>query len=139
MSMRYLRIFLLYAQDTLTEKSRAFIWLLLPVVNGGFFLIFWYAALQHGQATVGGWNSQQFIRYYLLLMIVGVLFNSHIEDLLERDIKSGEIVKYLLKPLSFYWSLCFIELPYRLIQGAMAIFFLCGYCLLFSGNSASAS
>lgn len=121
--MRYFRIFLLHFQDAFTDRSRSFVWLLIPFVNGGFFLLFWTAAFRANNQLIAGWSSSAIITYYLLLIIASALLYSHIEDRVEFDIQRGEVMKYLLKPFPYYLSMFFLELPYRLIQGVYATVF----------------
>jgi ABC-2 type transport system permease protein len=120
-SMHIFKIFLLYFQDTLTDRSRSFVWLLLPIINAGLFLIFWHAAFQTNNRVLTGWDSTSIIQYYLLMIISGALLVSHIEDLIQKDIQQGELVKYLLKPFPYYTFLLFQEIPYRILQGFYAI------------------
>lgn len=120
---RYLDLFLIYFQDALTDFGRLVAWMLLPIINGGFFLIFWFAAFQGDRPPINGWDRDSLVTYYLLLMFVSVLLSSHIEDFLEREIKLGGIAKHLLKPFSLYLSMTFFELPYRMLQGGIGILF----------------
>lgn len=47
---------------------------------------------------------------------------SHIEeDIGEHDIQQGELVKYLLRPVSYYWMKFAEEIHYRVLQGAYGI------------------
>jgi ABC-2 type transport system permease protein len=79
-------------------------------------MIFWFAALQ-GKSTIGGWDLNSFITYYLLLIVVGSLVVSHVEDPVDRDIRQGDVAKYFVKPFPYYLFMLFMELPYRLLQG----------------------
>lgn len=121
--MKYFRIFLLHLNDALTDRMRSLVWLLLPLINGGFFMLFWYGAFQGGQHSISGWDQNTIITYYLLLIIAGSLLLSHIEILMDTEIRQGNVVKYFLKPFPYYWFMFFIEVPYRLIQGTYAILF----------------
>lgn len=119
--MRYLRILLPHFQDVLSERSRSLVWMLLPLINGGLFLIFWHAAFQTNPHVLSSWTSSSLISYYLLIIVSGSLVISHVDELVQKEIYQGEIVKYLLKPLPYYLSMLFNEIPYRVIQGTYAI------------------
>jgi ABC-2 type transport system permease protein len=121
--MKYFKIFLLYTQDSMTDRLRSLVWVLIPFINAAFFLLFWSAAFQQGVQTVQGWDRSMIMTYYLLLIIVGAMLLSHIELSVDTDIRLGEVSKYLLKPFPYYWFMFFTELPYRLIQGFYAILF----------------
>lgn len=119
--MRYWRIFILHCQDVLTARTRALVWFFIPVINGGFFLLFWHGAFQANNQLLNGWDGNSIMTYYLLLVIVSTLLISHTEILVQSDIVQGGVVKYLTKPFPYYWFMFFNELPFRLLQGGYAI------------------
>lgn len=118
--MRLWRIFLLHFQDTITEWSRSIVWLLIPLINGSFFMLFWSSALQTNKNVLPGWDANSIMTYYILLIILGAAVQSHIEEKIDVDIRQGNIINYLLKPFPFYWAMFLNELPYRLLQGGYA-------------------
>lgn len=119
--MRYFRILLLYFEDTMTSWTRSLVWLLIPLINGGFFMLFWHAAFTSNRYVLPGWDSTTTMVYYLLLIIFSALINAHIEEKIELDIRQGDIVQYLLKPYPYFLAMFFSELPYRIIQGGFAL------------------
>lgn len=129
--MKYVRIFLLHWQDILTDRTRALVWFFIPVVNGGFFLLFWHGAFQGNKQLLAGWDINAILTYYLLLVIASTLLMSHTETLVQSDIVHGGVVKYLTKPFPYYWFMFFNELPYRLLQGSYAIIAYCIIAFLF--------
>src|SRR5258708_1613518 len=119
--MRYVRIFLLHAQEVFENRSTSFVWFILPLINGGFFLVFWQGAFRSNKHLLSGWDGNSLITYYLLILIAATLLISHVEEPMERDIAQGSIIKYLLRPFSYYWFMLIGELPNRLLQGSYAI------------------
>lgn len=43
------------------------------------------------------------------------------EDVAVYDIKEGELVRYLTRPISYYWMKFFDEIPWRIIQGFFGV------------------
>lgn len=86
-------------------------------------MLFWHSAFQGNNQLIAGWDAGSILTYYLLIIIAGGLLISHIEDLLDREVRQGTIVKYLLKPSPLYSQLLLIELPYRCMQGSFAVLF----------------
>lgn len=128
--MRYIRIFLLHFQDTLEHRSQAFVWFLLSLVNPLVYLLFWKAAIVN-QSIAGSFVSLNFIAsYYFLFLIAGSLLIAHIEeDVSYWDIKQGGLVKYLLKPYSYFWMKLYLEIPWRITMTIFSAISL----LLFAG------
>ncbi len=120
--MRILRIFGLHFEQCLEYRSRAFVWFLVSLFNPLLFILFWVGAFQGRHEIAPSWTMSSVTSYYFLLTMVAATLMSHTEDDIARfDIQEGELVRYLLKPFSYYWMKFFEELPYRLLQGFYAI------------------
>lgn len=116
--MRIVRIIALHFQQGLQYRSRSFIWFLLALLNPAIYLLFWRAAINSGHMIGTPVVYADIASYYLLVVIAGALLIAHVEEeVAVTDIKEGGLVKYLLKPFSYFWFKFFEELPYRVIQG----------------------
>jgi ABC-2 type transport system permease protein len=95
--------------------------------------LFWLGAF-HNKSQIGGWTLNNITAYYFLLTIASSLLVSHIEeDISDYDIKQGDLVRYLLRPYSYYWIKFFEETPWRLLQGFYGIILLAIF-LFWLGN-----
>lgn len=120
--MRYVRIFLLHFQDAFQNRGRSFVWFLLSLINPLMVLLFWRGAFQSGGSPLSGWTYESITGYYLLLVIAGSFLQVHIEeDIARRDIQSGFLSSYLVRPLPYVVRKFFEELPWRIIQGSFGI------------------
>ncbi len=118
---RYAHIFFLNVQKIFEHRLRSFIWFLTPLFNAGILILFWSGANKTG-TTSGVWPTSQLVTYYLLLTIANSFITSHIEeDISEFDIQQGELARYLIRPISYYWLKFFEEIPYRILQGLYGI------------------
>ncbi len=62
------------------------------------------------------------LSYYLLIAFASSFVVAHIEeDVSYHDIREGGIVKYLIRPLSYYWFKFFEEIRFRILQGSYVI------------------
>ena len=120
--MRYFRIMLLHFQHIFEHRSRSFVWFLVSLFSPLLFILFWSGAFQGRSEIAPSWTFSRMTSYYFLLTIVGATLMAHIEDDVSRyDIREGGLVKYLMKPFSYYWMKFFEEIHYRLLQGFYAI------------------
>lgn len=118
--MQFLKILILHFEGIFEHRLRSFIWFLVPVTNMLPMMLFWTLAAKTN--PVINWSVKSLNSYYLMLIIAIAMLTSHIEEgVAEEDIKQGELVRYLLKPFSYYWIKFFEELPYRVLQGAYGI------------------
>lgn len=110
--MKWLRMLGLYFERVFEYRLRSFIWLLLPLTNNMTLILFWSGA---------GMNTSAISTYYILMTIGGLLTTSHVEfEVSDIDIKQGQLVNYLTKPISYYWVNFFSEVPYRVLQAIYA-------------------
>ncbi len=124
--MKWLRMLGLYFERVFEYRLRSFIWLLLPLTNNMTLILFWNGA---------GMNTSAVSSYYILMTIGGLLTTSHVEfEVSEIDIKQGQLVNYLTKPISYYWVNFFSEIPYRVLQAVYASI-LIGALLIFFPNA----
>lgn len=120
--MRYLKIFLLHFEQILEYRSRSFVWFLKSAIGPLLLLVFWIGALKGDNNIPAEWSFSTITSYYFLLIIATALLTAHIEQVVAKeDIQEGRLVKYLLKPFSYFWINFFIETPFRVLQGSMAI------------------
>jgi ABC-2 type transport system permease protein len=75
---------------SLTEAS-------VPLIS----LAVWYRVATQGHSTV---NGQDIITYYIFIIFINLLTSAWSGYFLSRDILSGEIVKYLIRPFSVIWD-----------------------------------
>lgn len=120
--MKYLKIFLLYFQHVTNFRSRIFIWFLIAFLNPLFVLIFWIAVIKANGNVLGSWNLSSITTYYLLLIIAGSFIIAHIEeDVAIRDIREGQLVTHIIKPMSYFWMKFLSELGWRIMQGFFGV------------------
>lgn len=128
--MRHFRIFLLCFQYVFERRGVSIVWLLVMLINPLILLVYWRSALENN--SIAGWSLSSISSYYFLLFTVSAFLMSHIEEnVSEDDIANGQLVKYLVKPYSYFLFNIIRELPYRLLQGFFAIIISLIFILIF--------
>jgi len=120
--MRYFRIFLLHFQQAFEQRDRSLVWFLLAVLNPLLVLVFWLGVYHNKTGTLEGWGFSAITSYYFLLIIASsFLMTHHEQDIAVLDIQEGGLVKYLMKPFSYYWTYFILEFAWRILQGIFAL------------------
>ncbi len=120
--MRFFNILVLHFEHILEHRARSFVWFLVSLFNPLLFILFWSGAFQNRKELGSGWSFSFLTSYYFLLTIAGSFLMAHVEeDIVEYDIGQGELVKYLVKPFSYYWFKFCEEIHYRILQGFYGI------------------
>ena len=131
--MKFINIFLLFFQHVVNFRSRIFIWFLTSFLNPLSLLIFWVAVFKDREGVLTGWTLSTVTTYYFLLIIAGSFIIAHIEeDVAIKDIREGQLVAYLIKPISYFWIKFFNETPWRIIQGFFGVIVFSIFYILFS-------
>lgn len=124
--MRWIRMAALYFERTFEYRLRSFLWILIPMVNNLTLILFWTGAKE---------RIDYITTYYVLMTVGGLLTTSHVEyEVAENDIKQGELVNYLTKPISYYWTNFLGELPFRVLQSIYAIVLIGIFMFFFHGS-----
>lgn len=118
--MRYVRIFFLHFQYVFERRGISLVWFLTTLINPLILVLYWRGAMQSGD--IQGWSLSAVSSYYFILIVVAAMLTSHIEeDVANEDIAEGQLVKYIIKPFSYYWYNFIREIPYRILQGIFGI------------------
>ncbi|MFH0773131.1 MAG: ABC-2 family transporter protein [bacterium] len=126
--MKWLRLIGLHFERTFEYRLKSLLWLLIPISNNITLILFWSGT---------GVNMSYISTYYVLMTIGGLLLTSHVEyEVAEYDIKQGQLVNYLTKPISYYWINFIGELPFRVLQSFYAILIIGVFMIFFRGSLA---
>ena len=119
--MKYARIFAVHFEDAFEQRAKSFVFFLMSFINPLVALLFWQGAFQKN-SIIGGWTQPEIQSYYLLLMVAQAMLIAHVEyPVAHYDIKEGNMASQLLKPERYIVLKFFLEVPWRLTQGAFAI------------------
>ncbi len=114
-------------------RSRIFIWFLTAFLNPLYILIFWIAVIKDKGNVLTGWNLSTISTYYLLIMIAGSFIIAHIEeDVAIRDIREGQLISHIIKPMSYFWMKFLSELGWRMTQGFFGVLVFIIFFVLFN-------
>src|SRR3954468_16189583 len=102
----------------------------LPIVTQIFL---WFAVFEaQGQRPIGGYKYEDFVAYYLLTMVARAFSSMPgLSSGIARQIRSGEVKKFLLQPVDMLGFLLLGRVAHKLVYYAVAIvpfalvFFLC--------------
>ncbi len=112
--MRYFRVFILYINNVLEYRARAFVYFLMSLINPLILIIFW-------RSINAGLTANDVNSYYLLFIIASGLLIAHIEvEVAIEDIKQGGLTPFLLKPFSYFTLKFMLELAYRLMRSSFS-------------------
>ena len=110
-------LFSIYFQDGLAYRASGLIWVMTDVTTGVTMPLVWAAAQKTG--AIGGYQTDDFVLYYLCMLLITGFVTSHLMWDLAYEIKEGLFSTALVRPVSFY-QVCFLRnLTWRLIRPAL--------------------
>lgn len=94
----------LHWQEAFTYRAEMFLWTLIDVFPLMAMLILWLSVYRHGD-SLGGFSLAAIISYYVVGSIFNRIIEAHVEEEIMRQINTGEIAKFFLRPLKvkLYW------------------------------------
>ncbi len=91
------------------------------LVHLAFIFILWGAAFE-GQETIGTFNLDQTLTYFITLLVLQYFIGAFNEDYqISEEIRNGLINQFLLKPINYFAYRFTIFLSARLVSGALAL------------------
>jgi ABC-2 type transport system permease protein len=131
---KYFKLLLMNSQNTIIYRVRALIWLLYDIIVPLLMIVFFKTIIQDPTQQIKGFTINNLITYYFLVSFFGYLLSSHIEDDIERAVKSGQVSHLLIKPVSFFKTEFAHELGYKSFT-SIIIFILAFLLFIFLGQS----
>ncbi len=107
-------VFGIYFQDGLAYRASGVIWILTDVTTAVTMPLVWAHASANG--AIAGYNTSEFVLYYLCMLLLGSFITSHIMWELAMEIKEGQFSTALLRPMSFYQVSFIRNLTWRIIR-----------------------
>lgn len=121
--MKYLRIFALSMHRAGYIKSRCVVWFIMSLFVPSVVCLYWVAAIKDNPVLSQSFSQGSIVTYYITTITLSALLVSHLkEHIMQLDIQNGEMARYLLRPVSYYWhNTLFHEMPFRILQGGYGI------------------
>jgi ABC-2 type transport system permease protein len=93
-------LFVIYFQEAIAYRASGFIWILTDIVTAVTMPLVW-ANASHGK-PIAGFSTGDFVHYYLCLLMIQNLVQTHIMWDLSMEIKEGQFSAALVRPVSFF-------------------------------------
>ncbi len=91
------------------------------LVHLAFVFILWSAAFR-GQDTIGGFDLDQTLTYFISLLVLQFFIGAFNEDYqISEEIRNGLINQFLLKPINYFAYRFTLFLAARLVSGLLAL------------------
>ena len=128
--MKYWTILGVFIQDSLAYRSQVTLWMLTDLVPAMIMPFVWFAGF-NGRSNIQGFGHSQFVMYYLTMTFLSNFVVSHIHWEMGRDIKDGQLSKFLLYPFSYMRYHFLGNAAYRVMRCGLFMPFLLIWLLVF--------
>lgn len=95
------RLFAMQWSRLLQYRFDVVLWMTVEAMTPLISLAVWYTVARAGGGVL---SEQETITYYLLVIFVFIITNSWNGFFFAREILTGDLVKYLVRPLSVFWN-----------------------------------
>lgn len=112
-------VFSIWLQDSLAYRASGVIWVLTDTVNTAVMPLVWISA--SGGGLIGGYTANQFVAYYLSMMLIGSFVTCHFMWDISSEIREGNFTVYLIRPISYFWFMLVRNFAWRIIRTTLSI------------------
>ncbi|MFA6960365.1 MAG: ABC-2 family transporter protein [Opitutaceae bacterium] len=118
---KYRHAFLVGLQSNIVYRWTFGIRALFSLFHLAFVFILWGAAY-HGQTEIGGFNLDQTLTYFVVILVMQFFIGAFSEDYqISEEIRNGLINQFLLKPINYYLYRFSIFVAARIVSGFLAL------------------
>jgi ABC-2 type transport system permease protein len=128
---RYIQLFSINLASQLQDRGIFFTWILVDLVSLATATILWLAVFRTN-TTVGSYDLQKMLSYYLLVPVIRSLVDSIVIVHLPKKIKEGFISSDLMKPFNFTLANLITQTTKKLSKLTMQIPIYFGAGLIFA-------
>jgi ABC-2 type transport system permease protein len=107
-------VFSIYFQDGIAYRASGYIWLTTDMVTAVTMPLVWASAARGG--AIKGFTANDFVLYYLSMLMLTGFVTSHIMWDLAMEIKEGQFSVMLIRPMSFFQYQFFRNLSWRILR-----------------------
>lgn len=114
--MKYLAIFRQSVLYFLVYRVRMAIWVINDSINFLIFPFIWLA-IYGSKETIAGYTKADIVTYFLVVIIVKLVSDSHVSNTMKEDVLEGRLNFYLVRPANFIFSRFLHEISYKTFSG----------------------
>lgn len=122
--------FLVAMQDSLAYRGQASIWMLTDAAHAFLMALVWLASFQ-GRDDIGGFSRSGMVLYYLVMLCLTNLMQTHLQWDVSTEIREGNFSIYLTRPFSYMalhyagnisWRVMRLTLALPVVLAYLAVF-----------------
>ncbi|MDR3711165.1 MAG: ABC-2 family transporter protein [Capsulimonadaceae bacterium] len=117
---KWLRVYGVFFADALAYKANAFIWLMTDAVPAFIMPLIWLSSY-NGRTHIHGYSPSQMVIYYIAVLFLSSVIDSHIMWDMANDVKQGKFNIYLVRPYSYMLFCGAANLSWRLVRNLLFI------------------
>lgn len=102
-------------QEDLFYRVNFFFYFLRQSIEFLVEIFLWRIVFQNKE-SIAGYNYSQIFQYFLIIYLIRIISATGVDAHLAEMIRTGELSKYLLRPVSFFWAIFFHQLGRRLYR-----------------------
>jgi ABC-2 type transport system permease protein len=124
-------LFAIYFQEGLAYRASGLIWVMTDVTTAITMPLVWAAAAKSGK--IAGFSTSDFVLYYLCLLLIQCFVTSHIMWDVATEIKEGQFITALLRPVNWYLLTFIRNLAWRVFRPLLFLPFFFLFLWLYRG------
>lgn len=113
---KFCALFVVYVQEGIAYRASGIIWILTDVATAITMPLVWIAATRAQGGDIQGFGANDFVLYYLCMLMVSSFVTSHLMWEISSEIREGFFSTHLLRPVNYLMFSIARNLPWRLVR-----------------------
>ncbi|OGY81708.1 MAG: hypothetical protein A3F54_01445 [Candidatus Kerfeldbacteria bacterium RIFCSPHIGHO2_12_FULL_48_17] len=131
---KYLKTVFLSFQDALAYRFNLVFLIFKEFLMLGVFVLLWSTIYSEGN-SLAGFEFRDILLYYFGVSFISLSASDAVAWILSDDIRQGNVLNFILKPLRGFWYWFCINLGHRTGNGIFIIpLYVIGFCVLIFGH-----
>jgi ABC-2 type transport system permease protein len=112
---RWLAVYSVFFQDALVYRGNALIWLMTDTMPAIVMPLVWLSSY-NGRSAIHGFTPSNMVVYYMVVLFLTCVVESHIMWDMANDVKNGKFNVYLIRPFSYRGYMYASNVSWRLMR-----------------------
>jgi len=112
---RWVCVYSVFFQDALVYRANALIWLMTDTVPAIIMPLLWLSSY-NGRASINGFTPSNMVMYYMVVLFLTCVVESHVMWDMANEIKQGKFNIYLTRPYSYRAYMYASNISWRLMR-----------------------
>ncbi|KMT21920.1 ABC transporter permease [Clostridium cylindrosporum] len=114
---KYMKLIAMSFKENTVYRSKVILYIIGGLIQVFMYYYIWNAVFDNGGNVIGGYSRLEFITYIIVSFSLSGVMPSSVSNALSKDVRTGDIVSLMTKPISIDYYYLFYNIGDGIITG----------------------